>query len=151
MYCPSQDASKATKTLEQQALRLLTHETQYQVLEVRDPELAKFVKMEPGKFYCYYKPTFVNGFASDPQGNPMQNKEALQVLEGICRDELTIRADKMARLNANLLVTEQLTNTVFDQVFSSTSNVQFSLNPNMRAFKRRVRSPTGDRPILFIH
>lgn len=53
--------------------------------------MAKFIKMEPGKFYCYYRPSYVNGFPpSDPSGSPMQNKEALQVLEGICRDELTI-------------------------------------------------------------
>ena len=45
---------------------MLSHETSHQILEVRDLEMAKFIKMEPGKFYCFYKPSFVNGFASDP-------------------------------------------------------------------------------------
>ena len=69
MYCPDGDPKKSA--LEQKALQLLTHETQHQILEVRDPEVAKFVKMEPGKFYCYYRPSYVNGFPSDPSGNPM--------------------------------------------------------------------------------
>ena len=44
------------------ALRILKHESQHQVLEVRDSATAKELKMEPGKFYCYYKPSFLNGF-----------------------------------------------------------------------------------------
>ena len=73
--------------------------------------------MEPGKFYCYYKPSHINGYPSDPSSNPMQNKEALQILEGICRDELTIKDEAMASLNPQLLITENVTNTIFDQVF----------------------------------
>ena len=79
--------------------------------------MAKFIKMEPGKFYCYYKPSFVNGFPSDPMANPMQNKEALQILEGICRDELTIKEETLTTMNPKLLITEQVTNTIFNDVF----------------------------------
>lgn len=100
------DGNPATFELEQKALRLLTHETQHQVLEVRDMEMAKFIKMEPGKFYCFYKPSYVNGYPSDPSGSPMQNKEALQILEGVCRDELTLNEDAMKSLNPKLLITE---------------------------------------------
>ncbi len=81
---------------------------------MRDQDLAKFIKMEPGKFYCYYKPTFVNGFPSDPSGSPMQNKEALQVLEGLCRNTLTVKTEGMSRLHPELLISEQVTNSVFD-------------------------------------
>ena len=88
------------------ALRIISHETQYQILEVRDLEMAKFIKMEPGKFYCFFKPSFVNGFASDPTGNPMRNKEALQILDGICRDTLVINEDVIKSLNPKLLITE---------------------------------------------
>ena len=113
--------------------------------------MARFIKMEPGKFYCYYRPSYTNGFPSDPSGNPMQNKEALQILDGVCRDELTINKEAIARLNPKLLITEQVTNTIFDQVFTSTNNVRFDFNPNMRAFKRSLRSKTAEKPILFIY
>jgi len=83
--------------------------------------MANFIKLEPGKFYCYYRPSFANGFPSDPSGNNlMQNKEALQILDGICRDELTINEPVIKSLNPKLLITEEATNTIFDQVFSSS-------------------------------
>ena len=106
MYYPDSEASPERQALEQKALRVLSHETQYQILEVRDSEMAKFINMKPGRFYCYYRPSCVNGFPSDPSSNPMQNKEALQVLEGVCRDELTINEQAMASLNPELLITE---------------------------------------------
>ena len=75
VYCT--DGNPKTYEQEQKALRMLTHESQHQVLEVRDLGMARFIKMEPGKFYCYYKPSYANGFPTDPSGSPMQNKEAL--------------------------------------------------------------------------
>ena len=113
--------------------------------------MAKFIKMEPGKFYCYYKPSFLNGFASDPMANPMQNKEALQILEGICRNELTIKEETLKAMNPKLLVTEQVTNTIFNDVFQSTFDVKFTFNPNMRAFKRARVNPNQEKPLLFIY
>ena len=65
------DGSEEKREIRQRALCILSHETQHQILEVRDPEMAKFVKMEPGKFYCYYRPSYANGFATDPTSNPM--------------------------------------------------------------------------------
>lgn len=32
------------------------------ILVVTDSAFAEQVRMEPGKFYVYYKPSFVNGF-----------------------------------------------------------------------------------------
>ena len=48
--------------VEQHAVNFARHESGKQVLEVRDAKLAQELKMEPGKFYCYYKPTLINGF-----------------------------------------------------------------------------------------
>ncbi len=69
VYCNDGDTDR--QKVDQMALRLLAHESQHQILEVRDMEMAKFIKMEPGKFYCYYRPSFVNGFPHDPAGSPM--------------------------------------------------------------------------------
>ena len=44
------------------ALRLLRHESTHQILELRDPELAKQLKMEKGHFYGYCKPSYINGY-----------------------------------------------------------------------------------------
>ena len=113
--------------------------------------MAKFIKMEPGKFYCYYRPSYINGFATDPTSNPMQNKEALQILDGICRDELTIKEKEMASINPTLLITEQVTNTIFNDVFQSTFDVKFNFNPNMRAFKRARKNANAEKPLLMIY
>ena len=49
------------------ALRMLRHESQHQVVQIRNPELAQILKIKPGKFYCYYKPTFIiDGFEDGP-------------------------------------------------------------------------------------
>jgi hypothetical protein len=58
VYCHD----KIAKTYPEQAFRLLRHESTHQILELRDENLAKQMKMEPGKFYCYYKPSLINGY-----------------------------------------------------------------------------------------
>jgi len=45
------------------AMRIMRHESQHQLIEVRDEELAKKLKMKPGHFYGYYKPSHINGFS----------------------------------------------------------------------------------------
>jgi len=57
VYC--EDSSQNVE----EALRLIRGETNNQILLVSDSELAKSLKMKPGYFYCYYKPSFLNGFA----------------------------------------------------------------------------------------
>ena len=57
----------------------------------------------------------------------------------------------MSSLNPKLLITEQVTNTIFDRVFQSTFDVKFNFNPNMRAFKRNRLNPNQEKPILIIY
>ena len=45
------------------AIRVLRHESQHQLVEVRDVALAEKLKMKPGRFYWYYKPSHINGFS----------------------------------------------------------------------------------------
>lgn len=49
--------------LRSKALRLVNFESEHQVLEVTDPELAKLFQMTPGNFYIYYKPSVACGFS----------------------------------------------------------------------------------------
>jgi hypothetical protein len=58
-------------------------------LELRDKELATKLKMEPGKFYGYYKPSYVNGYAQFIERD--LNLNFLQAFEGVCREELTLK------------------------------------------------------------
>ena len=50
--------SESTKV----ALRLLRAESKNPILILRDSDLAERLHMRKGKFYCYYKPSFINGF-----------------------------------------------------------------------------------------
>jgi hypothetical protein len=52
---------------------------------VSDPQLAANLNMKPGNYYCYYKPSFLNGF-SETVGQDM-DMSFLQAFEGVCRDE----------------------------------------------------------------
>lgn len=47
--------------------------------------------MTPGKFYCYYKPSFINGF--EQYMDKDINFNYLQAYEGVCRDEFTINSE----------------------------------------------------------
>ena len=49
---------------EEMAFRMMKAETKNPILQVTDTELAKKLGMEDGKFYCYYKPSHLNGYAS---------------------------------------------------------------------------------------
>lgn len=44
--------------------------------------------MEPGKFYAYYKPSYINGFEGYMEKDI--NFDYLQAYEGVCRDEFTL-------------------------------------------------------------
>ena len=43
-------------------MRLIKSETRNPVLIVKDQELAEKLRMKPGIFYCYYRPSYINGF-----------------------------------------------------------------------------------------
>jgi len=50
------------KEVFENAMNLIKFETKNPILVVKNSELQKQLKMEPGKFYCYYKPSYINGF-----------------------------------------------------------------------------------------
>jgi hypothetical protein len=91
LYC--EDEENATSDEAVQALRLLKHETQHQILRVKDAKLAKAMRLTAGNFYCYYKPSFINGYEA-PLNQDM-NFSYLQALDGICRDEITVNPDQL--------------------------------------------------------
>ena len=49
--------------VQKEALRLMKGESDH-VIQIDNSTLAQKLGMEPGKFYCYYKPGYTNGFAS---------------------------------------------------------------------------------------
>lgn len=93
---------------------MMRHESQYQVLEVKDPELAKTLRMEPGRFYCYHKPSYINGFERYVDYDV--NLEYIQAVEGACRAELAVNPQTIEEYRGKL-ITESLTNTSFTKVF----------------------------------
>lgn len=64
---------------------------------------------------------------------------------------MTIRDEAMASMNPKVLITEQITNSVFDRVFQSTFDVKFNFNPNMRAFKRARNNLKTEKPLILIY
>jgi hypothetical protein len=40
----------------------MRQESENPIVVVNDSELADKIKMQKGKFYAYYKPSFINGF-----------------------------------------------------------------------------------------
>lgn len=52
---------------------------------MRDADLAQKLKMTPGTYYCYYKPSYLNGYETQP-GQDM-DMEYIQTIDGACRDE----------------------------------------------------------------
>ena len=82
VYCS--DGSPESPELKH-AIRLIRSETKNPILLVRDLDLAEKMRMKPGVFYCYYKPSYVNGFGQFV-GQTI-DFPYLQAFEGVCRDE----------------------------------------------------------------
>lgn len=59
-YCHDPATRNSESTI--RGMRMMRHESENPLLEVRDQALAEKIGMQPGKFYCYYKPSFINGF-----------------------------------------------------------------------------------------
>ncbi len=76
-----------TKEVHHAAIRLMRQESRNPLL-VADPEVGRELRMEPGKFYVYYKPSFINGFEQYMEKDI--NFDFLQAFEGVCRDEFTL-------------------------------------------------------------
>lgn len=96
--------------------------------------------MEQGKFYVFYKPSFINGFEAYIEKDI--NFNYLQALEGVCRDEFTINttyvdSEEFKNLLSQTkgLYTEKFCADIFDQSFTRSYNVNFSFNPNIKEMK----------------
>ena len=123
-----------------------------------DPQVGKELRMEPGKFYVYYKPSFINGFEQYMEKDI--NFDFLQAFEGVCRDEFTLNPAYMESEEfKNLLSqyrgiqTEQFAIDIFDQCFTRTFNVEFTFNPNFKDFRKKFKNPESKatKPLLFIY
>lgn len=79
--------------------------------------------MEPGKFYGYFKPSYVSGHDQYMD----LNISFLQAIEGVFRDELTPNNE----VEIKELITADVANKNFQKIFKRTYNVQFSMNPDM--------------------
>jgi len=84
VYCASESDDRE---ILREAEKLLKSETRNPILVVKNTELAEELRMEPGKYYCYYKPSYLNGFRAPEQTT--LDWPYLQALESLCRDEFT--------------------------------------------------------------
>jgi len=120
------------------------------VLSVCDDDLAKKLRMKPGVFYCFFKPSYVNGFGQF-QGQDI-DFPYLQAFEGVCRDEFKPIEAELTKTSDDLLV-EETAEKLFDQSFKRTYNVEFVFNTDIKkSFKQKYKyGINADKPILFIY
>ena len=111
--------------------------------------------MKPGNFYCYYKPSFVNGFEQYIDKDIYF--EYLQAFEGVARDEFSPNKEYLQSEEFRLLLTrtngiqtESFANEIFDRCFSRTFNVEFVFNPNFKEFRHKYLNG-AEKPMLFIY
>ncbi len=62
VHCSTRSLSSKETTDAQNVYRLIKSQSKNPVLQVTDASLAKKLGMEDGKYYCYYKPSYINGF-----------------------------------------------------------------------------------------
>lgn len=138
------------------ATRLLRSQSRNPVMVVRDKKLAGELRMEPGIFYCYYKPSYINGYS------PMQDQDIdysyLQAFEGICRDEFHPIPDAFSSdffqnklMDNKGLYTHQFNSEVIDTCFKRSYFVSHMFNTDMRDFKAKYKyGKNATKPIIFI-
>lgn len=157
-YLPLKEGEKANKAIDAFesdniiSLNFLRGETDH-VLVITDEKLANDWKLEPQKYYAYFKPSYLNGFENLVDKD--LNIEYLQAYEGICRDEFTpnfefIQSEKFVEViqKNELQFTQQLVDEHFDTAFQRTSNTQFIMNPN---FESRYLASDADIPQCFVY
>jgi hypothetical protein len=88
VYCQGEGEDDLSKESTKAAVRLMRQESLNPILVIKDKELAQTARMEPGKFYVYYKPSFINGFEAYMEKDI--NFAYLQALEGVCRDDFSL-------------------------------------------------------------
>jgi hypothetical protein len=90
VYCKGTEEGDLRSDSTRAAVRLMRQESLHPILVVSESELAEKLRMEPGKFYVYYKPSFINGFEAYMEKDI--NFDYLQAFEGVCRDEFSLNA-----------------------------------------------------------
>ena len=107
------------------------------------------MKLEKGKYYVYYNPSYLNGYENlIDKGLDMHH---LQALESICWDELVpdleyLESDQFLNdliQNNEGLFTKRFMDKHFDHSFKRTFDVEFLLNPD---FKGRYLDPNPSLP-----
>ena len=120
-------------------LAFIQNDSKSNLVKVKSRELAKQLKMEPGKFYCYYKPSFANynyekapvSQSYEENGQPQFEQVskyptvADQLLNGKYMDEFALNEDFIASeefqsaLEENdFMLTGPLLDSMFDRAFS---------------------------------
>lgn len=155
VYCQGEDGLESPTT--KVAVRLMRQESSNPILTVSDKELSAKMRMEPGKFYIYYKPSFINGF--EQYMDKDINFNFLQAFEGVCRDEFQVipayveSEEFKTFIGANKgLHTERFAKDIFDACFKRSYNVDFSVNPDFKEFRSKFKHPSSSqKPLLFIY
>ena len=81
------------------ALKLLNYESEHQLLEVTDSQLAETFQMQPGRFYVYYKPSIACGF-SYSKFMPLANVQMTQaLLKDYYRGELVLNISQLDKVS----------------------------------------------------
>jgi hypothetical protein len=126
---------------------------------VTSKAVADRIKIEQGKFYCYYTPSFLNS----PDPTYTKTEVAHQLLLQSFRDEFTPKnVDWENFLNQKSIesgrqgyITADLIDAVFDECFDRTYHIEFSAKPDFAAFKRMLKEGISDEedvtPKLFIY
>lgn len=61
VYCQTSEKEAASEEY-RGAIRMIRADSRNPLLVVKDEAAAKELGMKPGTFYCYYRPSYVNGF-----------------------------------------------------------------------------------------
>ncbi len=110
------------------------------VLRVPSKKLARKLGLKKGRFYRYYKPSFVNGYAN-VYG---MNAEYWQLVEAECRDELTPVGQEIQKTSAKTFDNE----TAGKSLFRCSEDVEFHF---CKSYRKLAEQPRNGRPIVYIY
>lgn len=153
-YVPKEKQTAFFKDLtNQRAVNLMRHESVRMVL-IDDAKLAEELTIKEDKYYCYYKPSFCNGF-EDFEIRDI-NMEYLQVLENVCRDEFWLNkgymhSDELLHLSSTYhhLWDPDFMDMIFDNCFHRSYNVEFILNTDVKRSMKELEAKP--KPIVFVY
>ena len=109
--------------------------------------------MIPGRFYCYYKPTYANGYGQY-EGQDI-DLNFVQAYDQICRDEFTpinsyLESDDYHKDVNNGLQSQQLSDQILGKAFKRTYDVEFILNTNIKELKQKLKRKEHEKPIMLV-